>query len=100
MKELAEQAAQHNKNADKKTFWSGERQLNKRETLRLTLSEYRGQQTADVRRWLRPGGGKPAQSTKRGVTFLAEHLPDLRALVDEALHQARAQGLLPAGGNR
>jgi hypothetical protein len=34
------------------------------------------------------------------VTFLAEHLPDLRALVDEALHQARAQGLLPAGGNR
>jgi hypothetical protein len=82
------------------TFWSGERQLNRRETLRLTLSEYRGQQTADVRRWLRPGGGKPAQSTKRGVIFLVEYLPDLGALVDEALHQARAQGLLPAGGNR
>jgi hypothetical protein len=100
MKHLAKQAAQHNKNTDKKTFWSGERQLNRRETLKLTLSEYRGRQTADVRRWLRPGEGKAAQSTKRGVTFLVEHLPDLRALVDEALHQARAQGLLPAGDRR
>jgi hypothetical protein len=100
MEKLPEHAAQHKKNPTNTTFWSGECQLNRRESLKLTLSECRGQQTADVRRWLQPGGGKPAQSTKRGVTFLVEYLPDLRALVDEALHQAQAQGLLPAGGRR
>jgi hypothetical protein len=43
MKELPEQAAQRNKNSANTTFWSGELQLNQRETLQLTLSKISGE---------------------------------------------------------
>lgn len=98
MKHLAEQAAQHNKNTDKKTFWSGQHQLNQRETLQLTLSEYRGKPTCDLRRWLDPGGGEPRRPTRKGVGCALKHLPALVTLFNEAMGQARAAGLLSDGG--
>jgi hypothetical protein len=95
MKEVHEHRPQRNRNPDEMTFWCGEHQLNQREILRLTLSNYQGQPILDLRRWLDPGGGQPPRPTKKGVGCALNHLLDIAALVNEALRQARGLGLLP-----
>jgi hypothetical protein len=51
-----------------------------------------GRSTIDIRRW---SGEDPR---KRGLAFDVRHLPSVAALLNEALGQARAAGLLPDGG--
>jgi hypothetical protein len=73
--------------------WSDEFPINKRDVLRVELLiESNGRSTIDARRW---NGETPS---KRGLAFDLRHLPSVAALLNQALGQARAAGLLPDGG--
>ena len=66
---------------------------NARETVRVSLDQYHGRDTIDLRVWwiddadqLRPG--------KSGITLAVRHLPDLASAISQALDEAKARGLL------
>ena len=65
---------------------------NKREMIRITLSEFQGTPTIDCRVWFSTGdGNKPG---KAGITLGIRHLPDLVNAFALALHEAKARGLI------
>lgn len=65
---------------------------NRRENVRITLDEYQGTPTIDIRTWwfgddaLRPG--------RSGITLSVRHLPALAEGIAKALRDARELGLL------
>jgi hypothetical protein len=93
MNELTERTASFNKN----TIWSAEFSLNGREIVRVELGKVNGTPIVNLRRWFRPDG-EPPRPTKRGLACALKHLPDIAALVNEALRRARGLGLLPPDG--
>jgi hypothetical protein len=73
--------------------WSGEHKINQREAVRIEILDYRGQPIFDLRRCFYPDGGL-LRPTKRGVALALRHLPGVAAMLNQALRQARALGLL------
>jgi hypothetical protein len=69
---------------------------NARETIRVSLSEFNGTPTVDIRVWFNDGvsGMKPGRS---GLTLSTKHLPKLAAALANALGEAQTQGA--AGAN-
>ncbi len=73
----------------------GEWARNSRETIRVSLDEFRGRQTIDLRCWWRDDGGN-LRPGKGGLTLGIRHLPALASSLGRACDQARAAGLLGA----
>lgn len=72
--------------------------LNRRESFRVTLSEYKDQPVIDARVWYADGAGhvKPG---KRGCTLGVRQLPKLADAMSKALNEARARGLVEPSNN-
>lgn len=70
---------------------------NARETIRVSLSEFNGTPTVDIRVWFNDGasGMKPGKS---GITLSTKHLPKLAAALASALGEAQAQDSVNADG--
>jgi hypothetical protein len=69
-----------------------EHQRNERELLRVSLDQYRGRNTIDIRVWFRSGDElKPG---RKGLTMSVSHLPALAAGIAAALARAQAEGLI------
>lgn len=66
---------------------------NKREEIRLTVSNYKGFDLVGVRVWFKAqdGGMRPS---KEGFNFRVELLPEFSGLVAKAMEVASAKGLL------
>lgn len=66
---------------------------NSRENLRIGLSHFEGYDLCGLRVWYlgQDGIERPG---KQGVTFRVALLPEIRAALDEAIDEARRQGLL------
>jgi hypothetical protein len=92
MKEIAEQATSFNKNPP---IWSSEFSLNGREIIRVELGSVNGTPIVNMRRWYKPPDGGLPRPTRRGLAYAIKHLPDITALMNEAVEQARGLGLLP-----
>jgi Transcriptional Coactivator p15 (PC4) len=67
--------------------------VNARETMRVRLDQYQGQNIIDLRRWYASGGGelKPGRG---GLTIGARHLPELAKALAKALAEAEAAGIV------
>jgi Transcriptional Coactivator p15 (PC4) len=72
----------------------GETALNSRDVLRVTLGEYEGRRTIDVRKFYRRGDGS-LRPTPKGLTIEISRLPFLAETITAALDRARTDGLLP-----
>ncbi len=70
---------------------------NGRESIRVSLDEYRGRQTIDLRCWWRDDDGnlRPGRS---GLTLAVRHLPALADALAKALATARETGIIDIGG--
>jgi hypothetical protein len=69
-----------------------------RAEVRVTLSEFKGRHTIDLRIFETFAGTTDARApTKAGVTMAVERLPELRAALEEAERQAEALGLIAKG---
>jgi hypothetical protein len=88
--ELPEQTPHFNRTVP---IWAEEFSLNRREVVRVELSEVNNSVIVNLRRWVRRDG-EPARATKRGLVCDVKHLPGLARLLNEALRQAQAEGLL------
>ncbi len=77
----------------------GEWARNSRETIRVSLDEFRGRQTIDLRSWWRDDGGnlRPGRS---GLTLAVRHLPALADALAKALATARDTGIIDSAGER
>jgi hypothetical protein len=73
--------------------WSADVPINQRECLRVELRQHRTHAVLDVRRWRGSADGE-LQATGRGFALALRHLPAMKALIDAALVQAQADGLL------
>lgn len=64
---------------------------NSRESVRVGLTEYRGQQYADIRIWFLDQAGelKPSQ---KGVSIRPENLPDVIHALSDALDRLAVSG--------
>ena len=71
-------------------------QKNSRETLRVQISEYKGQQLIDCRSWYADTNGN-LKAGRGGLTISVRHLPQLAKALSDALNAATAQGLLAGG---
>jgi hypothetical protein len=73
--------------------------LNRRETFRVSLSEYNGHPTFDARVWFDDGAGhvKPG---KKGITLGMKQLPKLAEALAKARVEAEARRLLAHDGAR
>jgi len=60
---------------------------NSRESLRVTISEFKGKEYIHLRHWYEPREGGEKLPGKEGVAFTAEHIP---AIVD-ALQRAAGE---------
>lgn len=70
---------------------------NSRETVRVRLDHYQGNNTIDCRSWY-PGNDGELKPGK-GLTLSVKHLPKLVAALTKALEAARSHGLVPEGGD-
>jgi hypothetical protein len=65
---------------------------NSREIIRVTLDEFRGRPTIDVRVWYRDGDTlKPGRA---GITVALAHLPSMAEGLQLALARAKVEGFL------
>jgi hypothetical protein len=69
------------------------------EVVRISLDNYNGRHTIDVRVWYRDGDDA-LKPSKAGLTLGVKHLPALADAMVKALAQARQLGLLDDGGAR
>ena len=53
-----------------------------RDTIRASISVFRGRTYIDLRKWYEPAPGEPLKPTQRGVNVLADFLPELREALD------------------
>jgi|SRR5450631_1000150 hypothetical protein len=74
-------------------------ELNKRESLRVELHEFKGTQLIGIRKWFVGSGGAMTPG-KSGINLSLKHLPRLAAAVNDALSKAREDGLIPLDGGR
>jgi hypothetical protein len=65
---------------------------NARETLRLSLAEFKGAPVVDLRVWYDDGAGR-MQPGRQGVTLSVKQLPRLAEAMARALGEAEARGL-------
>jgi hypothetical protein len=68
--------------------------LNSRDRLRASFDTFSGRKVFDLRKWFQPDGGGDIRPTAKGLTISVERLPMLAELVNAALVQARADGLI------
>jgi hypothetical protein len=66
---------------------------NSRERVRVTLDEYQGHRTIDVRTWFQSDHGE-LKPTRTGITIGIKHLPRLARALADALAKARELGLV------
>ncbi len=71
-------------------------ELNKRESLRVELHEFKGTKIIGIRKWF-PGSTGDLIPGKDGINLSIKHLPRLAAAVNDALSKARADGLITGG---
>jgi len=64
-----------------------------REVLRLSLSEFKGAPTVDLRVWYDDGAGR-MQAGRSGLTLSTKQLPRLAEAMARALAEAEARGLV------
>jgi hypothetical protein len=69
---------------------------NSRETVRVSLAQYQGRDTVDVRTWWTSDAGE-LRPGKSGITLAVRHLPDLASAITQALAEAKARGLIDRG---
>ena len=69
---------------------------NSRETLRLQISEYKGQQLIGCRDWY-ADAYRNKKLGRGGLTISVRHLPQLAKALCDALNAAEAQGMLESG---
>lgn len=69
---------------------------NSRETVKISLDQYKGHHTIACRCWFTGTDGelKPG----KGLTLSVRHLPELSSSLAKALEAARSHGLVPEGG--
>jgi hypothetical protein len=65
---------------------------NQRETIRVELDEYEGNQLVATRVWYSDDG--ELKPTRKGLSIAIKHLPAIRAALEQAEKVARAEGLL------
>jgi hypothetical protein len=73
--------------------WSAEVPINQREFLRAELRQNRTHAVLDLRRWFIPPNDN-TRPTERGFAIAVRHLPAVAGLIEAALTQASATGLL------
>ncbi len=74
-------------------IWSVTLPINQYECLRVELRQHRTHATIDVRRWRESPDGD-LRATERGFALALRHLRAIKALIDAAVVQAQAVGLL------
>jgi Transcriptional Coactivator p15 (PC4) len=67
---------------------------NGRETIRISLSRYRGGMTIEVREWYPDAG--TLKRGRKGITFSVKHLRKLETAITTAIRIAEAEGVLGA----
>lgn len=65
---------------------------NKRETLQIDLSEYRGHQLLGLRLWIPNDEGDGLKPTSKGITIAVALLPAIRDALAKAEEEARRVG--------
>jgi hypothetical protein len=68
-------------------------ELNRRETLRIELHEFKGNQLIGVRKWFASDSGALAPG-RDGINLNVKHLPKLAEAIAQALSRANAEGLI------
>jgi hypothetical protein len=68
-------------------------ELNRRETLRVELHEFRGTKLLGIRKWFATDNGDLAPG-KSGINVNVKHLPKLAEAISDALARANAEGLI------
>jgi len=71
--------------------------LNARETVRVSIEQYKGALLFNVRKWFDAGNGE-LRPGKHGIAFGVKHLPKLAEAVNGALALARSRGLIAGSG--
>jgi len=64
---------------------------NARESLRVTISEFKGKQYVHVRNWFEPREGGEKLPGKEGVAFTGEHIPAIVEALQRAASELDAQ---------
>jgi hypothetical protein len=72
-------------------------ELNKRESVRVELHEFKGTQLIGIRKWF-VGSDGTMRPGKSGINLNLKHLPRLTAAINDALSNARASDLIPLDG--
>jgi hypothetical protein len=80
-----------------KCVWFLDYEINTHEFVRAEILQARTRTVIDVRRWRKLPDGS-TRSTGKGVALAARHLPALKHLIDAALAEGHAKGLLNDGG--
>lgn len=73
--------------------WIADIRKNSRETLRVELTSYKGNELVSLRVFYDAGGGE-TRPGKAGVALRVEKLADLQAAIAKAIDAARAEGHL------
>lgn len=68
---------------------------NRRESLRLSLDEFRGRNLVSCRIWFRPDDGGELRPGRDGWALAVDKLPELIAGLQQLEAEARERGLLP-----
>jgi hypothetical protein len=71
---------------------------NSRETVRISLAQYKGKNILDCRVWYDANDGELKPSPK-GLAVEIRHLQAMVSGITQALRQANAMGLLEGGGS-
>jgi hypothetical protein len=97
MNKVGKQAHKRNRDtspsAGATPIWSAGAAINQHECLRVELRQNKTHAAIDVRRYRRSPGGD-LRATERGFALALRHLPAMKALIDAAVVQAHADGLL------
>jgi hypothetical protein len=67
---------------------------NGRQSIRCSISTFRGRVYADIRQWWEPTPGEALKPTQKGVAILADHLDELEPAI------AAFRAALGPGGRR
>jgi hypothetical protein len=71
----------------------GEFQANSRETISVSIDEFKGHRLINLRKWGTWDDGQ-LHPSKAGIACQVKHLPELAALINAALAHARSSGLI------
>jgi hypothetical protein len=72
-------------------------QKNKRETLVVELSKYKGHNLVSLRVWVEKSDGSGATPTTKGVTFNVSLLPVIRKAFEDAEAEAKRLNMFSGG---